>query len=231
VIVWLASFPRSGNTFLRIILYRYFGNRSSVVYDVDGVAAQLGPEFVGFEDRPASFDEMRQTDEFHFIKTHRLRDQLVHERDKAICLVRDGRDALVSWARLRSRTEPHQFESQLRMLLLPSPERGTGGWGQNVLSWLQAPSCERVVLKYSELIANPARSVTRMLDTLGIPVQLQYPAEIPEFAQLKCQDPGFFRRGIDGSYVDEMPAELHDLFWSIRENSAAMKIISSGTRP
>ncbi len=42
VIVWLASFPRSGNTFLRILLHRLYGVRSSVVYDVDGVAQRLG---------------------------------------------------------------------------------------------------------------------------------------------------------------------------------------------
>jgi hypothetical protein len=77
MIVWLTSFPRSGNTFLRIVLHRHFGIRSAVVYDFDGVAERVGRELVGFEDRPASYDEMRGSDELHFIKTHRQRDDRI----------------------------------------------------------------------------------------------------------------------------------------------------------
>jgi hypothetical protein len=54
MIVWLASFPRSGNTFLRIVLHRHFGIRSAVVYDFDGVAERVGRELVGFQARPRS---------------------------------------------------------------------------------------------------------------------------------------------------------------------------------
>ena len=62
MIVWLASFPRSGNTFLRILLHRLYRVRSSVVYDVDGVAERLGESLVGFEQQPMSYDEMRASD-------------------------------------------------------------------------------------------------------------------------------------------------------------------------
>src|ERR1700754_5135896 len=51
MIVWLASFPRSGNTFLRIVLHRLYGVRTSTVYDVDGVAERLGKDLIGFTDR------------------------------------------------------------------------------------------------------------------------------------------------------------------------------------
>ena len=59
MIVWVASFPRSGNTFLRIVLHRLYGVRTSTVYDVDGVAARLGKDLVGFTDRPGSLADMR----------------------------------------------------------------------------------------------------------------------------------------------------------------------------
>ena len=36
MIVWVGSFPRSGNTFLRIVLNRVYSVRTSVVYDFDG---------------------------------------------------------------------------------------------------------------------------------------------------------------------------------------------------
>jgi hypothetical protein len=85
MLVWLASYPRSGNTFLRIVLHRLYGARTSVIYDVDGVAERLGPEMVGFEERPGSLAAMRASAQVHFVKTHRRRDDDVDDRDKAIC--------------------------------------------------------------------------------------------------------------------------------------------------
>ena len=88
MIVWVSSFPRSGNTFLRIVLNRLYGVRTSVVYDVDGVAQRLGADLVGFIERPAVIVVMRESTEVHFVKTHprRQRDSQVGERDKA-CLL------------------------------------------------------------------------------------------------------------------------------------------------
>jgi hypothetical protein len=114
MIVWLASYPRSGNTFLRIVLDRVYGAHSSVVYDTDGVAERLGREFVGFKER-ADVEAARRDEAIHFIKTHRQRDERVHHEDRVICLVRDGRDALVSYARMLSEGEPEAFEERLRV--------------------------------------------------------------------------------------------------------------------
>jgi hypothetical protein len=235
MIVWVASFPRSGNTFLRIVLHRYFGIRTSVVYDFDGVAERIGSEFIGFQDRPASCDEMRRSDEVHFVKTHRQRDDRIHEGDKAICLVRDGRDALVSWSRQRSESEPRTFETHLEEMISISTriERGTGGWGQNILSWLQPSAEHRIVLQYADLIVEPIVAVTKVVKALGLNLRPRREALIPGFMELHQVDRGFFRRGINGSYLDEMPEDLHDLFWSKPENTAAMKLIGCpiGNRP
>src|SRR5262245_33348568 len=138
MIVWLASYPRSGNTFLRIVLERVYGVRSSVIYDTDGVAERLGAAFVGAGER-VDLGAARRSGEVHFIKTHRRRDERVQEDDRAICLVRDGRDALVSYARMLSEDEPEAFEEKLRELIDAPDGRGTGRWGANVLSWLERP--------------------------------------------------------------------------------------------
>jgi hypothetical protein len=87
--LWVASFPRSANTFLRIILYRLYGVRTSTIYDLDGVAERLGKDLIAFTDRPGSLAELRASDELHFTKTHRQRDADIDENDPAICLVRD----------------------------------------------------------------------------------------------------------------------------------------------
>ena len=68
-----------------------YGVRTSVVYDFDGVADRLGPSLIGFEERPGTFAAMRESPQVHLVKTHRPRDELILDGDKAICLVRDGR--------------------------------------------------------------------------------------------------------------------------------------------
>jgi Sulfotransferase domain len=222
VLIWVASFPRSGNTFLRIVLNRRYGVPTSVIYDYDGVADRVGGELVGYVDRPAALAEMRAATEAHFVKTHRPRDQGVEQADPAICLVRDGRDALVSWARMLTEDDPAAFPTVLRQLI-EDTGRGSGGWGANVLSWLQPPAPHRVLLPYAELIADPSAAVDRVMAVVAPALRADEGAVIPSFEELRQVDAGFFRRGAVGSHRDELPPDLHELFWSRPENRTAMK--------
>jgi hypothetical protein len=229
VIVWIASFPRSGNTYLRIVLNRLYGVRTSVVYDFDGVADRLGPALVGFEERPGTFAAMRESAHVHLVKTHRPLDQLVLDGDKAICLVRDGRDCLVSWARQRNEDGIRSFADELRDLVFLPAGRGAGQWGRNILSWLQPPQPGRTVLRYQELIDSPETAVRRAVVSLDLSLGLGLDpagmAAIPAFAELHQVDGRFFRRGFTGTYRDEMPEELHQAFWAQPGNAAAMALL------
>ncbi len=223
--MWVASFPRSGNTFLRIVLHRLYGVRTSTVYDVDGVAERLGKDLIGFTDRPGSLSEMRADDQPHFIKTHRQCDADVDEGDRAICLVRDGRDALVSWARQASEHDPDTYEDELRSKILRVGTVGTGSWGSNVLSWLRPPAPHRVVLRYEDLVRDPYAAVTSIIATVAPAPGRRPEAAIPSLDELRGHDDLFFRRGRTGSHQDELPAELHRLFWSRIDNQAAMALL------
>ncbi len=225
MLVWVASFPRSGNTFLRIVLNRRYGIPTSVIYDYDGVADRVGGELVGYVDRPAPLAEMRAAAEPHFIKTHQPRDNDVDAADRAICLVRDGRDALVSWARMLSEEDPATFPAVLRQLIDGSDGRGTDRWGVNVLSWLRPPAPHRVVLTYAELVADPAASVDRVMAVIAPDLRPDRNAVIPAFDELRQVDSGFFRRGAVGSHLDELPPELLELFWAQPDNRDAMELV------
>ena len=225
VIVWVASYPRSGNTFLRIILNRLYGVRTSVVYDVDGVAVRLGSDLVGFEERPGTFDAMRAARQVHLVKTHRPRDEQVKDVDQAICLVRDGRDCLVSWARQVSENKERRFGDELRAMITQPDERGAGQWGRNVLSWLQPQVPHRVVLTYEALAGEPKDAVERVMTALVPELRPASDADIPSFAELQQIDGRFFRRGITGAYRDELPEDLHKIFWSQPQNAAAMQLL------
>jgi hypothetical protein len=230
VIVWVSSFPRSGNTFLRIVLNRLYGVKTSVVYDVDGVAERLGSHLVGFTERPAAIEAMRDSTEVHFVKTHRQRDDQVDEADKAVCLVRDGRDSLVSWARLASEADGARFESELHAMITRLDEVGTGSWGRNVLSWLLPPAPQRVVLRYEELVQKPRAAVERVIHTLTPQLRPAADVQIPSFTELQQADDRFFRRGLTNTHRDELPEELHQLFWAQPDNVAAMQLLGYGTR-
>ncbi|MEV3937780.1 sulfotransferase domain-containing protein [Glycomyces sp. NPDC049804] len=230
MIVWLASYPRSGNTFFRIALHRLYQVPTYVVYDVDGVAAQIGTALMDARERPAGFDEMRACDEVHFVKTHRQRgDAVIAEQDRAICLVRDGRDSVVSWARLNTAHlagEPDyedRFAAEARAIITRRTG-GTGGWGQNVLSWSSSTSPEPVWVRFEDLIADPRATVEAAVGKAAPSLRPDPDAPIPAFGELNAREPGFFRAGITGAHTTELPPDLHDLFWDQPDNATAMRL-------
>jgi hypothetical protein len=228
VIVWLASYPRSGNTFLRVVLHRLYGVPTYSVYDDDDpVAQRIGPGLVGYRPKPLDRVQMTDTTNVFLVKTHK---RCKADGYPAICLVRDGRDAVVSRARLDASSDEAtddgdtRFRDLLREVITrpyvagqPSSET----WGGNVLSWL---SCRApfVVLRYEDLIVSPRASVEQAVSVLLPGLVANDRARIPSFSELKEIDPGFFRRGAVESHRDEMPDDLHDLFWKQPDNRAAM---------
>jgi hypothetical protein len=98
VVIWLTSYPRSGNTFLRVVLHSLYGVPTySVYHDDDPVAQRVGPDLVGYRPLPDDREALSASAEAYFVKTHKRRKADGHP---AICLVRDGRDAAVANARL-----------------------------------------------------------------------------------------------------------------------------------
>ena len=236
MIVWVASFPRSGNTFLRILLHRTYGIRTSTVYDVDGVAQRVGGELVGFEERPGDVEALRAADALHFVKTHRPRhDDVDPATDRAIAIVRDGRDALVSWARLRiegtDRTFPgtgRTFEDELAALLDVPGTTNSGPWGDHVLSWLAPGMPGRHLIRFDDLVADPQTVLHTALAAVAPERRPAEGVDIPTFDELHAHDPGFFRRGRTGTHVDELPPDLHARFWAHGPNAEAMAALGFG---
>jgi hypothetical protein len=235
VIVWLSSFPRSGNTFFRIALNRLYDVPTYVVYDVDGVAAQIGTDLMDARDRPGTFEQMRASDEVHFVKTHRRRDDpVIADEDRAICLVRDGRDAVVSWARLWTADHAGEPDYEARFAeeartIITRRTGGTGGWGQNVLSWHHSTSPAPIWVRFEDLIADPETAVRAAVAEAAPGLAPAAHADIPGFDELRGREPGFFRSGTTGTHRSELPPDLHDLFWDQPDNAEAMRL--NGYRP
>jgi hypothetical protein len=102
---------------------------------------------------------------------------------------------------------------------------GTGSWGNNVLSWLRPPAPHRIVLRYEDLIRDPRAAVTPIIATLTPAFAVRPNTAIPSLDELRRHDDRFFRRGRTGSHHDELPADLHQLFWSRADSRAAMTLL------
>jgi len=222
MIVWLASYPRSGNTFFRMLLWYQYGIKTYSVYD-DPLFDEIGAsDTVGHELLPAPLEELADREEIYVVKTH----DLPQDNHPAIYIVRDGRDALVSHARyinsfdqsekprgiLRKYHARISFRRTLQQLILA--DEPYGGWSRNVLQWThQREAGFTFVVRYEDLVEDPDLWMKKTFDSLHWNVCPEGTGELPDFEELHDRWPQFFRKGKIGSWQDEMPEQLHELFW------------------
>jgi hypothetical protein len=218
VLIWIASYPRSGNSWFRVVLRACCGQRSESIYPEGG----RPPRAVGSPD-PATQGAAGDANprELLWVKTHERPGADSHP---AVYLVRDGRDALVSYTWFALQRDkgltppfaPDLFRTTMRNLMIGESPFGT--WSENVLSWLRRPCT--VVVKFEDLIRDPASELTRVVETLGLSeVRVDTTVTPPTFSDLHRKQPLFFRKGESGQWRAEMPADLQALFWK-RHGSA-----------
>lgn len=211
MLIWIASYPRSGNTFFRHALKRVFGLDTFEKYSWGANHASL--EMEGYSELgELSLAELSKADQNYFIKTHDLPD----DDNPAIYLVRDGRDALISHThftlehdRKVANPSPDLFRDTLHALI--ETDSSFGGWSGNVRAWA-ARSAPTAIVKFEDLISDPQASVCEAMAHIGF----QPPENRLEpltFGELNRTYPQFFRRGKVGAWRDEMPRDLHALFW------------------
>ena len=189
MIVWLASFPRSGNTLLRNLLKQTMG---LISYSDDPPAvrfSETASDLLGERDldRPwPDFYRMACDSEQTFlVKTHR---PPVDGQD-VIYVVRDGRSALWSYA------EYHRCFLADRALGLTELVLGGdfyGGWSDHFENW-RSGSRKLMLVRYEELVdCSP-----ELLAKLATFVRHEGPKSSwkNQFDWLHQQNPHFFRAG------------------------------------
>ena len=133
MIIWLASYPRSGNTFFRALLKHVYDIAVYEPYPSDPALSAPFKEIIGDGQLPLSLAEMSRRDDRYIVKTH----DMPPDGHPAIYLVRDGRDALLSHAQFmldydRASASPDGYYGTLRQLIEAPP---FGGWSANVMAW------------------------------------------------------------------------------------------------
>lgn len=212
MIVWLASYPRSGNTFIRTLFNQAFGLETWSVYSdsLDIAANQSLADMVGHKSVPEDFDwqNARSDEHIHVIKTHELFSD-DYAADKAIVLLRDGRDATVSFYH-------HQknFGNKIGMEDIIDGSPLGFSWAQHEKSWREAADqgVEILFLRFEDFVRDPESAISTISDFLAIEASKVH---IPTFEELNKLSPNFFRQGKSAAYSDAMNNETQRYFWLV----------------
>jgi hypothetical protein len=156
--VFLVSYPRSGNTWVRFLIANIL-KPSGVQIDFHNVH-EFVPEIGRNNDIIQNLASPR------IVKSHDLYNTVF---PKVIYLVRDGRDVYVSYYyyKLKQLAEGTTFSDFLRLEnVYPST------WSQHLRSWLDDPRPQHnlLMVRYEDLLENAETVLLRMMDFVGITV-------------------------------------------------------------
>jgi len=196
--IWIASYPRSGNTFLRTILWHCFGLRSASVYPQDlGEQNALG-EVVGHVE--LSTGEQFKPGEPILVKTHNP----PQDRHPTIYIVRDGRAATVSLWHFYNR------KHSLRDLIEGHHKFST--WSNHIQTWNPWQHPNALLLHYEAMVDDPESVLKQLSGFLNRPIISK---QLPERDQISDVDGKWVRKKSD--WRNDLKGEDLAFFYSINQ--------------
>jgi hypothetical protein len=215
-LIYLASYPRSGNTWVRKLVEFNLDRMTSTLYDegtADAHADQDRGLFIDYQNQHAPIHTRRRlaqncerflnedlrrqlggSQDHFFLKTHALPFERYLEGEAAVYIVRHPAASLWSYYNyLRTRGYPH-----LNMEEVIEGEVPFGSWSRHVEAWLDmasAPGPPVVVLRYEALGSDEARACHLMSRLTGLPRRSVVP--FPGFSYWHQSAPDFYRSGGD----------------------------------
>lgn len=254
-IVWLASYPKSGNTWVRTFLHNLAKIKSREAgpqcintmqrYTVWDIAKPLYAKALGYEPAEHHRDQIaalrpqvqqRLADSFEgliFAKTHAA---LIVNRgyptinfsvtSGAVYIVRNPLDVAISYA--------HHIGSSIDQTIELMRQRGSesrmyanavfeayGSWSENVLSWTRKTHPAIYIMRYEDMLADPAKVFGGLVKHLlqeATSAELALAIERSSFERLRSQEEQtgfvekpeaaqrFFREGRAGQWKDVLTA-------------------------
>ena len=169
-VVYLASYPRSGNTWLRFLLYNYLWDDLEHSSQVETKI----PDLHHFEEHGELIDLAGNDDRFTFLKAHFFYNPDYPYIDHAagfIYILRNPKDIIKSSIKTFKR-EKEDVMKDLKHCGLPKPsQRFIGTWTQHVCSWLSAKDkIPGLFIKYEELRNSPEKVLKKIVIFLGLGV-------------------------------------------------------------
>jgi len=212
--IFVCGYPKSGNTwFQHLIAGLVFG--VDVQNAPDGVINDVVPDthFRRYYRRyltPSIF------------KTHHLPRPSYR---RIVYLIRDGRDAMVSYFHhLAANSDGVDFARMVETGQGLYP----GKWHEHVRAYLETPNADLIVIRYEDLVRDTAKELGRFCSFARIErseSMIRWAVERASFDNMRRKEvqtgwetPGwpkdklFVRRGKVGSYRDEMPPDIVEVF-------------------
>jgi aryl sulfotransferase len=195
MIIWIASYPKSGNTWMRVFLDNLskFGDDRADInkLGIDNFDARyLFDSLTGWESSELSLDEINRLrtcaqdsldpNSFFLYKVH---EAFVHPLSGlplisakasfgAVYIVRNPLDVAVSFANHLGRG----IDRAIRLMSLKGAHLGMvaqvpqpmGTWSSHVNSWVDAPDVKVHVIRYEDMLADPVRTFTSVCHFTGL---------------------------------------------------------------
>lgn len=211
MIVWLGSYPRSGNTMFRMLLHSIYGIYTYSAQDDPALFRHGVADVIGHKRLPDAKVALLRLNDYEqepwFIKTHGHGDH-IPPNHLTIHVVRDGRAAVTSQAARQVDQRGIKWHKALWDLV-----SANGDWGNFVLSWRARDPRTTTHVRYEDMLDDPIETVTAAVEYLGLDLKPLDKITIPTFEQLHTAYPTFFRRGKKASWQEEMPEKFENVFW------------------
>jgi len=197
-VFWIASYPKSGNTWVRSIMgslraggrapdFKAFGrvcpnaaSRWWIEEALDLPTEDLtAPELA--RARAAAARAAAAQPGLHCLKVHDRYDPTLFPADATsgtVYIVRDPRDVAPSWAdhmdvpldeTIRRMGLPGFRVGRTITAFHPQTEQVLSSWSEHVTSWLNGVPGPLLLLRYEDMLADPRRAVARLAAFLGLP--------------------------------------------------------------
>lgn len=192
-VYWLASYPKSGNTWLRFMLASYISKEPVLSAKISLLNVLIPVVGGGNANRGGGLPPDRPDPTL--VKTHSLPSASLlrpyrSESGKAICLVRNPRDIILS---LTNRKSEQRNEAGVARRFIANhgiwpleADQEWGSWADNVLGWTTPevvrryfPDIDVLTVRYEDMRADPAAALEKVLGFLdpGSPVIAEYVAQ------------------------------------------------------
>ena len=200
-IIWLASFQKSGNTWMRAFLANYLAPKDRRLsinqlneFTTGDLRADFFDQAAGGQFRGETVEDSirirpavqrliaRSKPGHHFVKTH---SQIATIGDTplinpevtaaAIYIMRNPFDVVPSFARHSGVTIDQMIDAMVDPNGVFRSADGIyeviGRWDEHIESWLEAPGLPKIQVRYEDMIADTMAEMTRVLEFLRIPVK------------------------------------------------------------
>lgn len=194
-IIWLASYPRSGNTMLRTILWNCFGLKSASIYPKDLGGNQDLENYVGHIEKSSNGSITFPPNSLPLIKTH----EKPLDNNPAIYVVRDGRAASISlW---------NFYQQQLPLTDIISGNHRFGTWSNHCENWSPQNRPNTLLIKYETMVSDLSAVLNSISEFLNREIKSNC---IPDRNSIAKIDGKWVKK--KGDWEEFFTAEISSLF-------------------